>query len=315
MTSTTSPKLVIQIPCLNEADHLPSAIAALPKEIPGIGSIEIIVIDDGSSDDTARVALECGAAEVVSMGLNRGLARAFQAGLRAALRRGADIVVNTDADNQYDASCIPVLVAPILERKADLVIGARPIDGIEHFSPVKKFLQRLGSRAVRFASSSPVEDAPSGFRAMSRHMAENMVVLNDFTYTVETIIHAGRRRFVIENVPVKVNGETRPSRLFRSIHSYVFRSMGTILRFWLAYRAQHILWGMGAIGLLTGLVWAFVGLLMEGYSILPGLVFACISILMLAAGTLADLMLMNRRLLEENRVTMNAVLAKLEKLN
>lgn len=306
------PKLVIQIPCLNEADHLAAAIAALPESIEGIGTIEVIVIDDGSTDATARVALECGAAEVVSMGLNRGLAKAFQAGLKAALRRGADIVVNTDADNQYDATCIPDLVAPILENRADLVVGSRPIMDIHHFSPLKKLLQRIGSHAVRMASRSNVEDAPSGFRAMSRHMAENIVVLNDFTYTIETIIHAGRRGFRIENVPVRVNGETRPSRLFKSIRGYVFRSMGTILRFWMAYRAQHILWALGSAGCVIGFLWALAGLLAPGYSIVPGLIFGGISLLTVAAGTLADLLLMNRRLLEDNNRTMNAILRRLE---
>lgn len=301
-------KLVIQIPCLNEEKTLPIALAALPRQVPGIDTIEVIIIDDGSTDRTVEVARSLGVAEVVSMGGNRGLARGFMAGIQAALARGADIIVNTDADNQYDASCIPALIAPVLQNQADIVIGARPIGSIEHFSPIKKALQRFGSAIVRVASRTRVEDAPSGFRAFSRDAARRLMVLSDYTYTLETIIHAGHDRLRVVNVPVGVNGVLRPSRLMKSIRSYVQRSMGTILRFALAYRAARLFWTSGAVALL-GAVFAVIFRICGGGldASLAALGLGLAGVIFLVGGTLADQMILNRRLQQDIRLRLHAL--------
>ena len=218
-------KLIIQIPCFNEELSLPVSLAELPREVPGVDIVEWLIIDDGSVDRTAEVARELGVDHVVTMKRNSGLAKVFMAGLDACLRLDADIIVNTDADNQYCAADIPKLVEPILAGRADYVIGARPIADIPHFSPIKKALQKLGSWAVRVASNTEVPDAPSGFRAMSRACALRLNVLSEYTYTIETIIQAGRANMAIENVDIRVNGDLRPSRLVKSIASYVQRSV------------------------------------------------------------------------------------------
>ena len=208
-------KLVIQIPCFNEQGTLGVTLAALPRQVPGFDVVEWLIIDDGSQDETASVARELGVDHVVRFTRNQGLAAAFMAGLDACLAAGADVIVNTDADNQYDASFIPALTAPILAGKADMVIGARPIDSIEHFSGLKKRLQSLGSWVVRAASNTAVPDAPSGFRALSRKAAMELHVFNEYTYTLETIIQAGQKRLAVMAIPVRVNGDLRPSRLVR----------------------------------------------------------------------------------------------------
>ena len=218
-------KLIIQIPCLNEEKTLPAVIADLPRSIDGIDVIEYLVIDDGSTDNTVKVARENGVHHVISLGRNRGLAQAFTNGLNNALLQGATIIVNTDADNQYDASCIPDLIAPIVATEADMVVGTRPITDIAHFSIIKKLLQKAGSYAVRTLSGTSVEDAPSGMRAYSRDMAMRLFVHNNYTYTLETLIQAGQSGYRVVSVPIRVNGETRPSRLFRSNASYVIHSM------------------------------------------------------------------------------------------
>ena len=242
-------KLIIQIPCYNEADTLEIALNDLPKELDGIDEIEYLIINDGSSDDTERIALEWGVHYVVHFKRNLGLAKGFLAGLDLALRHGADIIVNTDADNQYCGADIEKLIRPILDREADIVIGERPIDEIEHFSYIKKKLQRFGSKVVRIASRTDIPDAPSGFRAYSRKAAMRMNVHNEYTYTLETIVQAGRNKMAITSVPIHTNPNLRESRLMGSIYDYVKKSMLTILRAVLMYKPMQsfVLLGMAAL--------------------------------------------------------------------
>lgn len=250
-------KLIIQIPCYNEEGTLAIALGALPREVPGFDTVEWLIIDDGSKDDTIKVAQESGVDHIVRHTRNEGLAKGFMNGLDACLRLGADVIVNTDADNQYNADDIPALTKPITDGEADLVVGARPIETIEHFSPVKKMLQKLGSWVVRVASRTDIPDAPSGFRAMSRKAAQQMMVFNEYTYTLETIIQAGQKNMAITSVPVRVNEDLRPSRLFKSIPSYIRRSVITIVRIFVVYRPFRFFGIIGAtlftIGFLIGL--------------------------------------------------------------
>jgi glycosyltransferase involved in cell wall biosynthesis len=301
-------KLVIQIPCFNEEKHLPVTLADLPRSIPGVDVIEVLVIDDGSSDRTVEVAREHGVQHVVSFPKNRGLARAFTAGIEACLRAGADIIVNTDADNQYVGADIEKLVQPILANEADMVVGARPIMEIEHFSPIKKALQRLGSWAVRAASGTTVQDAPSGFRAISRSAATQLKVFSDYTYTLETIIQAGRKGLTVVSVPIRTNGDLRPSRLVRSIPAYVRRSLVTIVRIFITYRPFRFLFSLGAVsfaaGFLVGVRFlvAFVtsdGVAGHTQSLILAAVLMIMGFMVAISGLLADLISVNRRLLEE----------------
>ena len=223
-------KLIIQIPCYNEAETLEIALNDLPKHIDGVDEIEYLIINDGSKDNTVEVAKRWGVNYVVNFKQNKGLAKGFMAGLDACLRNGADIIVNTDADNQYVGEDIAKLIQPILDGKADMVVGERPIDETEHFSPLKKKLQHFGSWVVRKASRTDIPDAPSGFRAYSREAAMRMNVVNEYTYTLETIVQAGRNKMAITSVPIRTNGELRPSRLFNSMMGYVKKSMLTIIR-------------------------------------------------------------------------------------
>lgn len=304
-------KLIIQIPCYNEAATLDIALAALPRTVPGFDSVEWLIIDDGSTDDTVRVAREHGVDHVVRHTRNQGLARGFMTGLDACLRLGADVIVNTDADNQYNAEDIPALTAPILASEADIVIGARPIETIEHFSPIKKFLQRLGSRVVRVASGTDILDAPSGFRAMSRAAAQQLVVFNDYTYTLETIIQAGQKNMAITSVPVRVNEDLRPSRLVKSIPSYIKRSIITIIRIFVIYRPFRFFGTIGLVlfsaGVLIGLrfIWKWLG--GEGEGHVQSLILAGALLVMgfqtLLVAFLADLLAANRKLLEDIRST------------
>ena len=229
-------KLIIQIPCLNEAETLEIALNDLPKHIDGIDEIEYLIINDGSVDNTVEVARNWGVHYIVSFKRNKGLAKGFMAGIDACLKHGADIIVNTDADNQYCGEDIEKLVRPILDGKADIVIGERPIDETEYFSPLKKKLQHFGSYIVRKASKTDIPDAPSGFRAFSREAAMHINVMNNYTYTLETIVQAGRSSWAITSVPVRTNGELRKSRLFHSMGAYVKRSMITIIRAYMMYR-------------------------------------------------------------------------------
>ena len=234
-------KLIIQIPCYNEAETLTIALNDLPKHIEGIDEIEYLIINDGSKDDTVKVAKEWGVNYVVNFKRNKGLAYGFLAGLDACLKNGADIIVNTDADNQYVGKDIEKLVRPILEGKTDIVIGERPVDTTEHWSPLKKKLQHFGSWVVRKASKTDIPDAPSGFRAYSREAALRMNVINEYTYTLETIVQAGRTKIAMTSVPIRTNGELRPSRLFNSMIGYVKKSMVTILRALMMYKNRKIL--------------------------------------------------------------------------
>ncbi len=303
-------KLVIQIPCLNEAEPLPTTLAALPRVVPGFDTVEWLVIDDGSTDGTAAIADAHGVDHIVRLPYNQGLARAFMAGIEKALHVGADVIVNTDADNQYDARCIDDLVAPIVEGRAWIVVGARPIEEIAHFSFVKRWLQRLGSRAVRMASGADVEDAPSGFRAIHRQAAMRLCVFNSFTYTLETIIQAGRNNIPIVSVPIRVNGETRPSRLFRSTFGYVRRSLVTILRIALLYKPLRVFTIIAALIALPGVVAIirFVILFAIGQgdghvqSLAVAAALISVSAVVGVGGLLADLIAANRMLLEEIRL-------------
>ena len=302
-------KLIIQIPCYNEAEALPITLAALPRTVEGFGTVEWLVIDDGSTDGTAEVARTHGVDHVVRHPHNRGLARSFMTGLDACLARGADVIVNTDADNQYNAEDIPLLTAPILAGTAEIVIGARPIAAIEHFSPAKKCLQRLGSRVVRMASKSDVPDAPSGFRAWSRQAAQWMMVFSDYTYTLETIIQAGQRNMAVVSVPIRVNGELRPSRLVKSIPSYIRRSIVTIIRIFVIYRPFRFFGTIGLLlfgaGFLLGLRFLYFFLTGNGSGHLQSVILAgallTIGFQTILIAFVADLLAANRKLLEEIR--------------
>jgi glycosyltransferase involved in cell wall biosynthesis len=301
-----SVKLIIQIPCLNESGTLAVAIGALPRQVPGFDVVEWLVVDDGSTDGTAELAKALGVDHVVRHPVNRGLASAFMTGLAACLRLGADVIVNTDADNQYDAADIPKLTAPVLHGEADMVIGARPIDETDHFSWVKKRLQRLGSWAVRMASKTDVRDAPSGFRAMSRETAMRLNVFSAYTYTLETIIQAGLSNLRIASVSIRTNPDLRPSRLVKSIGSYVRRSLVTIVRVFIIYRPLALFFYIGSFFALTGLAFGarflFYYLQGEGQGHIQSVVLASLAInlgvLLYMMGVIGDLIATNRKLLE-----------------
>ena len=300
-------KLIIQIPCYNEAETLEVALNDLPKQINGIDEIEYLIINDGSKDNTVEVAKNWGVHYVVNFKCNKGLAKGFMAGLDACLRQGADIIVNTDADNQYCGADIEKLVRPILDGKADIVIGERPIDDTEHFSPLKKKLQHIGSWTVRVASKTDVPDAPSGFRAYSRQAALKMNVVNEYTYTLETIVQAGRNKMAITSVPIRTNPELRKSRLFNSMFGYIKKSMLTIGRALMMYKPLYCFTIIGStiflIGLILGirfLVFVFMG---ESGGHIQSLILASTLLLLgfqtFISGLQADLIASNRKLLED----------------
>ena len=300
-------KLIIQIPCYNEAETLEIALNDLPKHIEGIDEIEYLIINDGSKDKTVEVAKNWGVDYIVSFKKNKGLAHGFMAGLDAALRCGADIIVNTDADNQYCGEDIAKIVEPIIKGEADIVIGARPIDQTEHFSFVKKKLQHFGSWVVRKASKSDIPDAPSGFRAYSRDAGLRLNVVNEYTYTLEQIVQAGRSKIPMTSVPIRTNGELRPSRLFHSMMGYVKRSMVTIVRAYLMYKPFKFFTFMSIIPLIAGLalgvrfiVFYAMG---QGSGNVQSLIL-CSLLIMIAAliwvvGLLADVIAANRKILED----------------
>jgi glycosyltransferase involved in cell wall biosynthesis len=300
-------KLIIQIPCYNEEQNLGATLRDLPRSLPGIGVIEILVIDDGSTDDTAAVARALGAHHVVRFPRQRGLARGFAAGLDAALRLGADLIVNTDADNQYPASEIARLIAPILAGRADLVIGDRQVSTVAGFSPLKRRLQQLGSWVVRQASGLPVPDATSGFRAMSRETAQRLMVLSEYSYTLETLIHAGARRLAVAYVPIHTNPPVRPSRLMRSLSDYLAHSTITIIRAYTTYRPLRAFLGVGALvvlaGLLVGLRFVFFYVQGDGTGHIQSLILAAVLLIVgfqvALIGLVADLVGFNRKILEE----------------
>ena len=303
-------KLIIQIPCLNETGTLAIAIDALPREVPGFDAVEWLVIDDGSTDGTAELAKQLGVHHVVRHPVNRGLAAAFMTGMDACLALGADVIVNTDADNQYEARDIPKLTGPILAGEADMVIGARPISETEHFSWIKKQLQHLGSWAVRVASKTDVADAPSGFRAISRETAMRLNVFNPYTYTLETIIQAGQSNLRVASVPIRTNEDLRPSRLVKSISSYVRRSLVTIFRVFVTYRPLFFFFWLATLlavpGILIGARFLYHFFNQQGGGHVQSLILASL-LLTLAAlagmcGLLADLIATNRKLQERIRV-------------
>ncbi len=302
-------KLIIQIPCYNEAATLGVALAALPRQVPGFDVVEWLVIDDGSRDNTAEVARQNGVDHVIPHTRNQGLARAFMTGLHACLRLGADVIVNTDADNQYNAADIPLLVAPVLAGKAEIVVGARPIENMQNFSLVKRGLQLLGSWVVRVASHTDIPDAPSGFRAISRTAAQRLMVFNDYTYTLETIIQAGQKNMAITSVPIRVNPDLRPSRLVRSIGSYVKIGMFTIVRIFVIYRPFRFFGTIGVTlfgaGFLIGLRFLAAYLTGRGNGHVQSLILASVLLSMgfqtLLVAFLADLLAANRTLLEDIR--------------
>ena len=295
-------KLIIQIPCFNEAEQLPLTLADLPRTLEGFDVVEWLVIDDGSTDDTVAVARELGVEHLVRLTNNKGLAAAFQAGIDTALKLGADVIVNTDADNQYHGPDVARLVAPILEGRADMVVGDREVGTIEHFSPLKKALQRLGSWVVRQASSTTVPDTTSGFRAYNREAALQMQVVSKFTYTLETIIQAGKLLVAVEHVPVRTNPATRESRLFPSMSAYVRRNAVSIFRIYAQYEPLRVFWSLAlAIGLAAVAVWIrFVVAYAEGngkghvQSLILGAVLFIAAIVLWALGVIGDLLAAQR---------------------
>lgn len=299
-------KLLIQIPCYNEEATLPLVLAGLPRRVPGFDSVEWLIIDDGSTDGTARVARSLGVDHVVVHRKNRGLARAFVSGLHACLKAGADVIVNTDADNQYDSRDIPDLVRPVVAGEADMVIGRRPVSEIAHFSPFKKSLQRVGSRFVKAISRTDAEDAPSGFRAFSRQTAQAINVFSDYTYTIETIMQAGKKGMRIVSVPVRVNPDLRPSRLVKSDLSYVRRSLVTIVRILAIYKPwPFFVWPglmMAVAGFALYLRYLFIFFSGSGAGHMQSVLLASVMILagfgFMGMGGLAEIISINRRLLE-----------------
>jgi len=308
-------KLIIQIPCFNEADSLPATIAALPRRIPGVDSVELLVIDDGSSDGTAEKARLFGVHHIVRHRRNRGLARAFQSGLDAALRAGADIVVNTDADGQYAGEDIATIVAPIIAGQADIVIGDRGVSGNAHFGPVKRRLQRLGSSVVRKLSRTDITDAVSGFRAISREAAQRLTITTEFSYTTDMLIQAGRKRLAVISVPVRTNRTDRPSRLFRSIPQFILNTGITIARAYTTYNPLRAFVGAGALIALIGMIpilrfllfWLSGNASGHVQSLVIGGSLLVLGTLTGLMGVLADLIGANRKLLE-------ATLEKLHRL-
>lgn len=300
-------KLIIQIPCLNEAQTLPATLAALPQHIDGVDCIEILIVDDGSTDGTCQVAERCGVDHIVRFATQRGLARGFAAGLDASLRLGADIIVHTDADGQYPGEDIPRLVVPILRGEADIVIGDRGVDSVEHFAPVKRLLQRLGSVTVSMLSGIQVGDVTSGFRAYSREAALRLNILSDFTYTLETIIQSGKKPITIVTVPTRSNPPTRPSRLFTGVPQYLRKQIPSLLRLYMVYQPLKTLVLVSLLFLLPGfligvrfLYFLFTG---TGAGHIQSLILAAILVIIgfqvLTLGLVADLMAANRRLIED----------------
>jgi glycosyltransferase involved in cell wall biosynthesis len=302
-------KLIIQIPCLNEAQTLPATLADLPRAIPGIDAVEVLVIDDGSRDGTADVARACGVEYVVSMRRNKGLAAAFAAGIDACLKAGADLIVNTDADNQYAGADIPKLLAPLLRGEADICIGDRNIGEVRHMSWRKRQLQRLGSWVVRQVSNTTVPDTTSGFRAYTREAALRMHIVSEFSYTLESIIQAGKKRMAIAHVPIATNPRTRESRLFDSVGGYVKRSGATIVRIYTMYEPLKVFTYIGlavfGVGFVIALrfLYLYLTTFTGGGRYIQSLIFAAVLMIVgfqvLLIGLLADVMSANRKLLED----------------
>ncbi len=306
-------KLIIQIPCLDEEATLPATLADLPREVPGFATVEWLVVDDGSTDRTVEVAREHGVDHIVRLTNNRGLAAAFQAGLDASLKLDADVIVNTDADNQYDGHDIPRLVAPIVAGDADMVVGDRQTDTIEHFSPLKKRLQRLGSWVVRQASETAVSDTTSGFRAYNREAAIQLAVVSRFTYTLESIIQAGKLLVAVEDVPIGTNPKTRESRLFPSMWAYVRRNTVSIFRIYAQYEPLRVFSRLALLLVLFAMVpwirWFVAWLQGDGAGHVQSLIFGAVlfnaAVVMAALGVIGDLLhgqrMMTQRVFEKVR--------------
>lgn len=300
-------KLIIQIPCYNEENTLPITLKELPRNVEGVDKVEWLVIDDGSTDNTIEVAKTLGVDHIIQFNKHQGLARAFMAGLDACLKLGADVIVNTDADNQYNAKDIPKLISPILEGVADVVIGTRPIEKMKNFSIIKKFLHRLGSFVVRLVSRTNVPDAPSGFRALSKEAAMRLNVFNDYTYTLETIIQAGQKNMAVISIPIEVNKDLRPSRLIKSIPSYIIKSLSTIIRIFVVYKPFRFFFAIGFIlfgsGFLIGIRFLYYFFTGKGGGHIQSLILGAILLGMgfqtIMVAFIADLLSVNRKLLED----------------
>ncbi len=300
-------KLIIQIPCYNEEKTLPVTYAELPKQIPGIDTIETLIINDGSTDNTVAIAKQIGIDHIVNFPDNKGLAKAFMAGIDASLRLGADIIVNTDGDNQYQGNDIPKLITPILENKAEVVVGDRQTDTIQHFSPSKKKLQKIGSYIVRKASNTNIKDTTSGFRAYSRDAAMKLNVLNNYSYTLETIINAGRQKTIFKNVPIKTNKKLRKSRLFKNNFDYINQSAATIIRSYIQLNSLTIFIAIAFVFFLISfaLFVRYLFFFFQGagaghiQSLLLGVMLTLIGFLIFIFGLLADAISANRKINEE----------------
>jgi glycosyltransferase involved in cell wall biosynthesis len=301
-------KLVIQIPCYNEERTLPQTIQDLPRALPGVDKIELLVIDDGSTDRTAETARSLGVDHVVSLPRNQGLARAFLEGLDASLKLGADMIVNTDADNQYQGADVERLVAPLLEGSADIVVGDRGVGTLDHFSPIKRILQRLGSWVVQRAAGVKTPDATSGFRALTREAALRTLVVGQYSYTLETLIQAGARQMTVAYVPIRTNPQTRPSRLMRNLPEYLGQSSLTIMRAYSLYRPLRVFLGLGGLMLLGGLVlgirFLYFYIINDGaaghvQSLILAAILLIVGFQVCLIGLVADLIGFNRRILEE----------------
>jgi glycosyltransferase involved in cell wall biosynthesis len=301
-------KLIIQIPCYNEEATLPSTLGDLPRSLPGVDLIEYLIVDDGSSDRTAQVAQELGVRHIIHHKGNRGLAAAFVSGLDAALAAGADIIVNTDADNQYCGADVAALIQPILDGRADIVVGDRGVAALEHFSPVKRTLQRIGSWVVQRAAGIPIPDATSGFRAFTRDAALRLTVLSDYTYTLETLIQAGARRMTVTYVPVRTNPQTRRSRLVRNVPSFLSLSAVTILRFYTMYRPLRVFMTLGGLLILVALLlgvrflfyfWFSGGSAGHVQSLILAAILTIVGFQIGLIGLMADLVSQNRKMNEE----------------
>jgi glycosyltransferase involved in cell wall biosynthesis len=300
-------KLIIQIPCYNEASSLPQTLREIPRQLAGIDRVEILVVDDGSQDGTAAAAKEAGADHVIRLPSHTGLAAAFTAGLDACLQLGADIILNTDADNQYDPKEIPALLQPVLDGKAEMVIGDRQVATLAEFSPVKKLLQTLGSKVVSQAAGFPIPDAASGFRVLNREAALRTVLLSDYTYTLETLIQAGARRAAVVHVPVHTRPAGRPSRLIHSQGGYLIHSVATVVRAYTHYRPLRVFFAAGSLLLLAGFVLALRYLVFfyqgQGTGHVQSVILAAVLIIVgfqtWLIGLIADMIGFNRKILEE----------------
>jgi len=300
-------KLIVQIPCFNEEQTLGETLRDIPRRVPGVNTVEVLVLDDGSTDRTVEVAKESGADHIISLGQHEGLARAFMAAIDASLRLGADLIVNTDADNQYDGRDIQTLITPILEGRAEMVIGDRQIDALDHFSPIKKVLQKVGSWVVRQASNTDIPDTTSGFRAYTKRAALRLTVFSDFTYTLETLIQAGHKGIQVTHVPVRTRANTRPSRLIKSNWNYLTRSIATIVRVYAMYRPLAVFSLIGGVLLLGGFAisarFLYYYLQAASGGKVQSLILSAVLILLgfqiLMIGLLSDLVSANRRLMED----------------